>query len=67
MTRPKPLPKIAKCDCGGYVTQCWHHVDVGYAPAKHTICCWTCDQQGPLRQTERGAIRAWNKLMEGKG
>jgi len=62
MTKPKPLPEIEKCRmCGHSAFTCWEgqwHVLCGY---------WRCRIIGPWRQTERGAIRAWNKLMEGKG
>lgn len=56
----KALPKIAKCRCRkrGRI--------VGGPPSVDVACenpvCWV----GPSRHTERGAILAWNKVMEEK-
>jgi hypothetical protein len=55
------LPKIVKCRCGKkgrIVEPCM----VGsYVTCQNEKCWW-----GPLRDTKREAIEAWNEVMEQK-
>ena len=67
----KPLPEIAKCKCGAEAVCEWYENADGImyytaqcskpaTPPDYEHICWC----GPLRRTERGAIVAWNKIME---
>ncbi len=53
----KPLPKIARCACGrkGRMDSAGGHC----VYCARVLGCWW----GPTRETERGAILAWNKVM----
>lgn len=57
MTKPKPLPEIARCACGSVAD-----VFLGYRFYVKCLCgvsCWF----GPSMKTTRGAINAWNRVM----
>jgi len=65
MTKPKPLPEIARCPfrCGFDPVLTIH-----YSPRtdRHQVTCPGCEVRGPRRNTSRGAILAWKRLVEGK-
>ncbi len=56
MTKTKPLPKLKRCPCGrkGHPHKC--ALDIHFVRCTD-VNCW----QGPIRQTARGAINAWNR------
>ena len=57
MTKPKPLPEIARRACGSVAD-----VFLGYRFYVKCLCgvsCWF----GPSMKTARGAILAWNRTM----
>jgi len=57
MTKPKPLPEIQKCPLCGHSAWC-------FWDGQWRVACgyWRCRVSGPLRNTKRGAINAWNSL-----
>ena len=62
----KELPEIAKCACGSSA-----HTKPTLNLKSHYVQCASVDEYdcprcwiGPDRKTERGAINAWNKVME---
>lgn len=56
----KPLPKIEKCPCGALAQIEEGAWSLGY----YVLCGKRCGWGGPTMATERGAIKAWNKVME---
>ena len=58
MTKPKPLPEIVKCFHGHTC-----YMEGSKERGLWFVFCPKCELSGPFRWTERGAIRAWNKLM----
>ena len=62
MTKPKPLPEIAKCPCGGSAEL------ISDRPKEFwMVVCHNCGRTAWTRRYPDTAIRAWNKLMRGKG
>ncbi len=57
MSKPKPLPEIEKCICGG-------KTEVGEYIGYYVGCC-ECLMAGPQRKTKRGAIETFNRLVRG--
>jgi hypothetical protein len=61
MSKPKPLPDIARCVCGraaGVIQNGSGKVLIGC----FDIDCW----RGPWRKTRYQAILAWNRVMGGE-
>ena len=56
MTKPKPLPEIARCACGLRVDS------LESESIRERVWCF-CGWKGPWRATVRGAILAWNRVM----
>lgn len=61
MTQPKPLPEIARCECGRRADVYLREYEV-IKVKEHYVNC-DCDWTGPTRKTKRGAILAWNRVM----
>jgi len=61
------LPEIAKCACG-HGAYMGRTLRTPYGTEAHVedyfVGCWGCGALGLVRRTERGAINAWNKVME---
>ena len=54
--------KISNCRCGRKAEVAFWQVDKEYIVECARYLCWV----GPVRKTEREAIKSWNKVMGGK-
>ena len=72
MTKRKPLPEIVRCrkcgePAGSHRGPCVYRTLHDEYPRTHyTVVCQCAYNIGPVRLTERGAIRGWGIMQEAK-
>lgn len=59
MTKPKPLPTIARCPSGHKPRLEPFASGRFFVECYYGLLCWS----GPVRKSRRGAINAWNRVM----